>query len=72
MTMDAVMNGPMAKKSEVKAYEEYVIGSRNAVWYTDYLAEVQRLEKQEPALQESSHLTKAQLKQKLQGYIAYR
>lgn len=72
MTMDAVTNGPMAKKSEVKAYEEMVIGSRNAVWYTDYLAEVQRLEKQDTTLAEPSHLTKAVLKQKLQGYIAYR
>ncbi|WP_134701421.1 hypothetical protein [Ammoniphilus sp. YIM 78166] len=72
MTMDAVKNEPMAKKSEVKAYEEWVIGSRNAVWYTDYLAEVQRLEKGDSTLLEPSHLTKAVLKQKLQGYIAYR
>ncbi|RXT07814.1 hypothetical protein [Ammoniphilus sp. CFH 90114] len=72
MTMDAVKNGPVAKKSEVKAYEEFVVGSRNAVWYMDYVTEVQRLEKEDPTLLEPSEWTKAKLKLKLQGYIAYR
>jgi len=64
--------GEMAKKSEVKAYEEFVIGSRNAVWYIDYVNEVQRLEKEDPSLLEYSDLTKGELKKKLQGFIAYR
>lgn len=72
MTIDAVKNGPVAKKSEVKAYEEFVVGSRNAVWYIDYLKEVQRLEKEDPSLVESSTMSKSELKQRLQGYIAYR
>lgn len=63
---------PKAKLSEVKAYEEFVIGSRNAVWYTDFLAEVQRLEKEDPSLQQLSAMSKAELKKRLQGFIAYR
>lgn len=65
-------NIPMAKLSEVKAYEEFVIGSRHAVWYTDYLAEIQRLEKENASLQQWSSMSKAELKKRLQGFIAYR
>jgi hypothetical protein len=69
---DTNTQAPMAKLSEIKVYEEYVLGSRNAVWYTDYLAEVQKVEKEEPSLKEPSELTKVQLKKKMQGFIAYR
>jgi|GEM_PF-6055944 len=62
----------MAKRSEVKAYEEFVKDSRNAVWYPNYVAYVQKLEKEDPSLTEASDWTKEQLKRKLQGYIAYR
>ncbi|MBP1933620.1 hypothetical protein [Ammoniphilus resinae] len=62
----------MAKRSEVKAFEEFVRESRNAVWYSNYVAYVQKLEKEDPSLTEASDLTKEQLKRKLQGYIAYR
>lgn len=64
--------GEMVKLSEVKAYEEFVIGSRNAVWYTDYVNEVQRLEKEDPSLVQLSDMTKEELKRKMQGFIAYR
>jgi hypothetical protein len=69
---DTNIQAPMAKLSEVKVYEEFIIGSRNAVWYTDYLAEVQKVEKEDPSLKEASELTKMQLKKKMQGFIAYR
>ncbi|RKD26739.1 hypothetical protein BEP19_16185 [Ammoniphilus oxalaticus] len=62
----------MAKRSEVKAFEEFVDENRKAVWYTEYLEEVQRLEKEDPALLEESDITIEQLKKKLEGYIAYR
>ena len=64
--------GALAKRSEVKAYEEFVIGSRNAVWFTDYTAEVKRIEKEDPSSQEPSSMTKDELKRKLLGFIAYR
>lgn len=70
--MATANNIPMAKLSEVKAYEEFVIGSRNAVWYTDFLAEVQRVEKEDLSLKQLSSMSKADLKKKLQGFIAYR
>jgi hypothetical protein len=62
----------MAKRSEIKAYEEHVIGSRNAFWYNDYFALIQKLEKEDPSLAAPGQLTKQELKKKLQGFIAYR
>lgn len=62
----------MAKRSEVKAFEEFVDGNRRAIWYSEYLEVVQQLEKEDPSLKEDSDMTKEQLKKKLEGYIAYR
>lgn len=62
----------MAKLSEIKAYEDFVIGSRVAVWYMDYVNEVQRLEKEDPSLLGYSDISKEDLKKKMQGFIAYR
>ena len=62
----------MAKRSEIKVYEEYVIGSRNAFWYSDYFSLIQKLEKEDPTLAQPGQLTKQELKKKLQGFIAYR
>ncbi|HJV46752.1 MAG TPA: hypothetical protein VJ824_13635 [Bacillota bacterium] len=65
-------NQAMAKRSEIKVYEENVLGSRNAFWYHDYISLVQKLEKQDPTLLEPGNMTKEQLKKKMAGFIAYR
>jgi hypothetical protein len=62
----------MAKRSEIKVYEENVIGTRNAFWYTDFIALVQKYEKEDPSLANPSSMTKAELKKKLAGFIACR